>query len=156
MDATSGYRKLKRSSHGRTRADLVDHVFYFGRDLDRPVTGDWNGDGVDTIGIFQDGLWVLDDNGDGQWLPGETMAEFGQAGDIPIVGDFNGDGIDELAVYRAGTWYIDMNNNRQIDAQDAVIHYGGPNDRPVVGDWDGDGREEIGLYQDGGNRRHAS
>jgi protocatechuate 3,4-dioxygenase beta subunit len=155
-DAATGFRKLKRSSHGRTRADLVDHVFYFGHEQDKPLAGDWNGDGVDTIGIFHNGMWILDDNGDGQWLPGETMAEFGQAGDIPVVGDFNGDGIDELAVYRAGTWYIDMNNNRQIDPQDAVIHYGGPNDRPVVGDWDGDGREEIGLYQDGGNSRHAS
>jgi protocatechuate 3,4-dioxygenase beta subunit len=155
-DAAAGYRKLKLTAGGRARADLVDHVFYFGHDEDHPVVGDWNGDGVDTIGIFHDGMWVLDDNGDGQWLPGESMAEFGRPGDIPIVGDFNGDGIDELAVYRDGTWYIDTNNNRQLDAQDAVIHYGGPNDRPVVGDWDGDGRDEIGLYQDGANLRPAS
>jgi hypothetical protein len=95
-DAAAGYRKLKLTAAGRARADLVDHVFYFGHDRDKPVTGDWNGDGVDTVGIFHDGIWILDDNGDGQWMPGESMAEFGRPGDIPVVGDFNGDGIDDL------------------------------------------------------------
>jgi hypothetical protein len=28
-------------------------VFYFGQPCDQPVAGDWNGDGVDTIGIFR-------------------------------------------------------------------------------------------------------
>ena len=45
---------------------------------DAKGTGDFNGDGIATIGIFRDGLWMLDDNGDGQWLPGDTIAVFGE------------------------------------------------------------------------------
>jgi hypothetical protein len=145
-EAASGVRKLKRGSQGRLRADLVDHVFFFGNELDTPIAGDFNGDGVSTIGLFRNGMWILDDNGDGQWLPDETLAEFGQEGDVPVIGDFNGDGIDELAVYRGGVWIIDINHNRKLDAEDLRIEYGGPNDRPIVGDFNGDGRDEMGLY----------
>jgi len=65
-----------------------------------PVIGDWNGDGIDKIGLFVDGVWFLDTTGDFTF---DTQIEFGQAGDRPVAGDFDGSGIAQLAVYRAGT-----------------------------------------------------
>ena len=147
--AAVGWRKMRKTAQGKTRSDLVDHVFYFGTERDTPVAGDWNGDGVATIGIFQGGVWILDDNGDGQWLVGESMFEFGERGDKPLVGDFDGDGVDQIAVFRDGVFYIDSNNNRRLDAGDQIIQHGGVGDRPVVGDWDGDGRDEVGVYEAG-------
>jgi hypothetical protein len=144
----AGWRKLKRTARGRLRADLVDHVFFFGTGKDVPVAGDFNGDGVATLGVFHRGLWVLDDNGDGQWLPGETLCEFGQPGDIPVVGDFDGNGVDQIAVYRDGVWFIDTNGNRRLDESDEVLQLGAPGDVPIVGDWDGDGRDDPGVYHD--------
>jgi len=65
-----------------------------------PVIGDWNGDGIDKIGLFVDGVWFLDTTGDFRF---DTRIEFGQAGDRPVAGDFDGSGIAQLAVYRAST-----------------------------------------------------
>ncbi len=141
-------RTMKPGSDNRMRSDLIDHVFRYGQKTDRPISGDFNGDGIATIGVFRDGTWLLDMDGNGRWSKGDVAAEFGQEGDIPVVGDFNGDGIDDLGVYRAGTWYLDTNGDRALDARDKVLELGGPDDQPVVGDFNGDGIDEIAVYQD--------
>ena len=144
-------RALKRSAQGKIRADLIDHVFRFGRENDVSVTGDWNGDGIANIGLFRHGVWCLDADGDGAWSANDIYVEnFGQPGDLPVTGDWTGDGVTKLGVYRGGTWYLDTNNNRALDTDDKVLHLGGPHDIPVVGDWDGDGVDEIGLYRPAG------
>lgn len=148
-NATSDFRTLKRTAGGRLRADVIDHVFRFGMEGDVPVTGDWTGSGVATIGVFHDGMWYLDIDGDGKWSDADVAVKFGEAGDIPVVGDWTGDGIKKLGVYRKGTWILDVNNNRQIDANDVRIQLGTENDIPVVGDWTGDGIDKPGLYTEG-------
>jgi hypothetical protein len=140
---------MKRTAEGPTRADVIDHVFQLGDDKDHPVTGDWNGDGIQTIGVFNGGRWMLDDNGDGIWEPGETQVNFGQAGDLPVVGDWDGDGVDDLGVYRGNTFILDSNGDHMIDATDRVFAMGNAGDLPVSGDWDGDGVEEPGVYHPG-------
>ena len=147
QNAPVGYRLMKRTAQGPTRADVIDHVFQMGHERDFPVTGDWNGDGIETIGIFSGGTWTLDDNGDGRWTPGETMVDFGQPGDLPVVGDWDGDGVDDLGVFRAGTFLLDSNGNHHVDATDRVFAMGEAGDLPVSGDWDGDGLEEPGVYR---------
>jgi serine-aspartate repeat-containing protein C/D/E len=154
-DATSGGRVLKRTAQGKRRADLIDHVFHYGVPGDAPVTGDWNGDGTRQIGVFRDGEWLLDLNGDGRFSEVDTVVEFGSAGDLPVVGDFNGDGIDEIGVYRAGQWTVDSNGDRQLDAQDKVFELGGADDLPVVGDWNDDGTDDPGIYHPTTTTHHA-
>ncbi len=146
--AAIGWRTMKHGAPGKMRSDLIDHVFRYGTAGNQPIAGDFNGDGVATIGIFRDGTWFLDLDGNGRWSNGDVEAEFGTEGDVPVVGDFNGDGIDQLGVYRAGTWYLDTNGNRRLDAHDKVFELGGPHDKPAVGDFDGDGTDEIAIYQD--------
>lgn len=145
-DATSGARIMKLTSYGKQRADVVDHVFGVGEREEIPVTGDWNGNGIRSIGTFQDGTWKLDVNGDGRFDHEDETVDFGQAGDVPLVGDFNGDGIEEIAVYRSGTWMIDVDGNRELTATDKTFEMGGAADKPVVGDWDGDGVDEPAIY----------
>ena len=117
---------MKKGNAGKMRSDLIDHVFQYGTKGDIAVVGDWNGDGIYTIGIFRNGVWFLDMDGDGRWSEGDVMVEFGQEGDIPVVGDWTGDGISKLGVYRNGTFYLDTNNNHQLDAADKVIAAGPP------------------------------
>ena len=149
QDATNGARIMKLTSHGQQRADVVDHVFGVDDGEKVPVTGDWNGNGIRSIGTFEGGVWRMDVNGDGEFDHKDRSARFGRAGDLPVVGDFNGDGVEQIAVYRSGTWLIDSNGNRELDATDKTFQMGGAGDKPVVGDWDGDGIDEPGLYSDG-------
>lgn len=148
QNATDGRRLLQLNEHGPRRIDVVDHVFRFGSGKDIPVTGDWNGDGIRSIGIFRDGTWQLDLDGDGRWTSKDAIFQFGQTGDIPVVGDFDGNGIDEIGVYRAGQWIIDSDRDRELTAHDRVFEMGGANDLPVVGDWNGDGIDNPGLYRE--------
>ena len=74
----------------------------FGQAGDMPVVGDFNGDGVDEIGVFRNGKWIIDTNGNHQIDAEDKVFEFGGAGDKPVVGDWDGDGTDEPAVFRAG------------------------------------------------------
>ena len=145
-DATNGGRVMKLTSFGREQADVVDHVFGLDDEAKVPVTGDWNGNGVRSIGTFENGKWELDINGDGRFDHMDVSVRFGQAGDRPVVGDFDGDGIEEIAIYRNGTWIIDSNGNRELDITDKTFELGGINDKPVVGDWDGDGTDEPAIY----------
>lgn len=148
-EATSGVRTAKRTLAGKLRKDLIDHVFQYGSEGDIPVAGDWNGDGISNIGVFREGTWYLDTDGDGRFSASDQVVQYGRPGDIPVVGDWNGDGTSKLGVYRQGQWYLDTNGNRVLDAQDATFRLGGPGDIPVVGDWNGDGTDEVGVYHPG-------
>ena len=144
-EATLGNRLLQRTDNGEARADLIDHVFHYGVAGDRPITGDWNGDGIATIGVFRAGTWNLDLDGDGRFTSVDAAVTFGGDG-IPVVGDWNGDGTDDLGVFDDGVWTIDSNGNREYDAVDRVFEMGSSGDRPVAGDWNGDGSDEPAVY----------
>ena len=147
-DATNGSRVMKLTSFGRQQANVVDHVFGLDEEDKIPVAGDWNGNGIRSIGTFRDGLWELDVNGDGRFDDSDESIRFGRAGDVPLVGDFNGDGVEEIAVYRNGSWIIDSNGNRELEITDRTFEMGGIDDKPVVGDWDGDGIDEPAIYSE--------
>lgn len=139
-------RLMQRSIHGEPRSDVIDHVFRFGKDSDQPVAGDFNGDGISTLGIFRGGDWRIDVNGDGKFsVEDDSFFEFGQDGDIAVVGDFNGDGLDEIAVVRGRDLIVDSNGNGKLDATDRVFQIEGEVGAVVVGDFDGDGIDEAAF-----------
>ncbi|HOM18963.1 MAG TPA: VCBS repeat-containing protein, partial [Thermoguttaceae bacterium] len=146
-EATDGLRQLQRTMRGKVRSDLIDHVFLYGGGKDQPVVGDWNGDGVATIGLFRDGRWTLDTNGNGRIDSEDQTFQFGQPGDMVVVGDWNGDGVDDLAVYRDGLWILDSDGDRQLTSADRQLRT--PQGIPIAGDWNGDGRDEPAVYQPG-------
>jgi len=140
-------RLMQRSSRGEGRSDAIDHVFRFGGSGDQPVAGDFSGSGLSKIGVFRDGKWKIDMDGDGRFDSlQDAIFEFGQAGDIAIVGDFNGDGLDEVAVVRGNQVMVDSNGNGRLDATDRVFQIEGDGDGVVVGDFDGDGIDEAVFY----------
>ncbi len=147
--AATARRIMKQSAQGPVRSDLIDHVFQYGSPGDVAVSGDWNGDGVSNIGLFRQGTWYLDVDGDGRWTANDQFIEgLGSEGDLPVVGDFNGDGIDDLGIYRDGQWRLDIDGNHRLDEADRVLQFGGPHDKPVAGDFNGDGIDELAVYHD--------
>ena len=61
----------------------------------------------DRIGIYKDGSWYIDMNGDGVWNAGDQNYGFGAPLWTPVTGDWNNDGKTEIGVYRDGAWYLD-------------------------------------------------
>jgi hypothetical protein len=140
---------------------------------DIPVYGDWNGDGRTKIGIYRNGTWLLDYNGNGVYEPtADRVYVFGgQPGDYPVVGDWNGTGYSKIGIFRQGFfWILDVNGNGIIDAGDATFAFGGATgctaalpgaysvistavagacDMPVVGDWNGNGNAKVGVVRQG-------
>ena len=116
--------------------------FVYGLKGDVPVVGDWNGDNINTVGVFRpsDATWYLNPNNAASL--NNTLISFGYGlpGDIPIVGDWNGDGIDTVGVFRPSNamWYLNPNNAASPDNTLIAFGYGLPGDIPVVGDWNGD------------------
>ncbi|MCW5981794.1 MAG: choice-of-anchor D domain-containing protein [Bryobacteraceae bacterium] len=105
-----------------------------------------------TAGVFLDGVWYLDVNGNGVWEPGvDRHASFGWAGTTQVLGDWNGDGKTEIGVFHNGAWYLDYNGNGVWDGvgADRAYAFGWAGVTPVVGDWNGDGKTKIGVFKDG-------
>lgn len=109
-----------------------------------PVVGDWNGNGVDTVGWFKDGQWRLFAANSSS--ASATTFSFGQAGDKPVVGDWNGNGRDTVGFVRSGTWHLKMTNDS--GSADVTFRYGRAQDWSLVGDWNGDGKDTIGIVRD--------
>lgn len=123
---------------------IADSQFDLGNPGDRVLACDWNGDGIDTPGIFRQGTWyVTDQLGAG----GIRSFTFGGVFDTPVCGDWNGDGKDSPGVYRAGTFYL--RNSATTGPADFAFAFGDPSDQPAVGDWDGNGTDTVGVYRKG-------
>jgi hypothetical protein len=107
------------------------------------------------IGIYKDGTWYLDTNGNGVWDGASTdryVTAFGLPGWTPVIGDWTGTGTTKIGIYKEGTWYLDMNGNGVWDGASTdryVTAFGLPGWTPIVGDWNGDTKTEIGIYKEG-------
>ncbi len=99
LASLGNWRLMQHTSKAAVRADTIDHVFQFGASGDRVVVGDWSGDGIDTVGVFRHGHWVLDIDGDGRFTSRDVAFDLGRADALPVAGDFNGDGVDEVGVF---------------------------------------------------------
>ena len=136
---------------------------YFDEDGSRNDMGRYGGSDVSPvitpikIGIFKDGQWYLDYNGNGEWDGCGTTSDtdrcytFGSAGDLPVVGDWDGTGKSEIGYFRNGAWYLDYNGNGVWDGcvTDRCIYFGEAGDKPYVGDWSGTGTSKIGFFRNG-------
>ncbi len=135
--------------HQRAETEGVEY-FYYGNPADQPFTGDWNGDGVDTMGLYRVStgfLFLRNSNTQGI---ADIEIFYGDPGDVPLAGDWDGDGVDTVGVYRPSTRMVYLTNAASgAPAADVSWQYSGAiaGDLVVAGDWDGDGRDTIGLFR---------
>ena len=105
------------------------------------------------LGIFRNGLWFLDLNGNAQWdgCAADGCLPFGAPGDKPIAGDWSGTGKTRIGVFRNGIWSLDYNGSGLWDGctADRCPTFGQAGDEPVVGDWARAGHTSIGVFRNG-------
>jgi hypothetical protein len=118
------------------------------------LVGDWNGDGIETVGSYRPGTntFTLSDQPAAQVVGSPTVDHtftFGVAGDLPVAGDWDGDGRDSVGVYRPSTFTFYLRNALSSGVADVsiVISFAQAGDLPITGDWNGDGRVTPGMYR---------
>jgi hypothetical protein len=127
--------------------------FFYGNPGDFPIMGDWDGDGVETPGMYrQSDGYVYLRNSNSQGIA-HIRFFFGDPGDVPIAGDFNNDGFDTVSIYRPSnqTFYIINElgeNDGGLGPADFSYVFGNPGDKAFVGDFNGDGVETVGLHRE--------
>ncbi|QPC83866.1 peptidoglycan DD-metalloendopeptidase family protein [Phototrophicus methaneseepsis] len=123
----------------------ANQVFKYGAPSDQSIIGDWNGDGVDTVGIFRNGTFYLRNSNTTGYA--DITFAFGGSSDIAVAGDWDGDGIDTVGLYRPSTATWLFRNDNTPGAPQVAFIYGLANETPITGDWDGDGVDTIGIYR---------
>ncbi len=130
-------------------AGVADITAYFGGDTsDLPVAGDWNGDGVDTIGVYRNstGFFFLSDS---NTSPAVTYSPlFGNPGDTPFAGRWAGTMVgDGIGVYRNSNGILYQRKLLTGGFDDYFAIFGNPGDVGFAGDWDADHLDSVGIYR---------
>jgi hypothetical protein len=141
---------------GSTTNDFTSPVTYTVTSQDGLTTKDWVvnvniGLVTDNIGVYKDGYWYLDYNGDGLYTTADKSYGFGIGlSGTSVLGDWNGDGHKKIGVYKNGYWYLDYNGDGLYTTADKSYAFGvGSGGTPVVGNWNGGAQDEIGVYSNG-------
>ncbi len=135
-DMIGVYRPENRTFYLRAGTQNITTVF--GTPTDRPITGDWNGDGIWEVGVFPstNNTFYLKN---GSQI---TSFPYGLKTDIPISGDWNGDGLWEVGLFRPSTGTFFLRNGTITTS----FVFGTSTDRPIAGDWNSDGLWDVGVF----------
>jgi len=136
---SNGLLYLKNSN----TTGIADVAINYGQGGDYPITGDWNGDGVDTIGIYRNGYFYLRNSNTIGFA--DIVFPFGAPGNQPVAGDWDGDGIDTIGVYHNGVFYL--RNSNTPGPADIIFSLGVAGNVGIAGDWDGDGITTTGVFR---------
>jgi hypothetical protein len=113
----------------------ADFDFFFGNPGDKPYVGDFNGDGIDTVGLHRESTgfaYLRQSNSQGV---ADVSFFFGDPGDRIVAGDWNNDGVDTVAIYRPSTaTYYFRYSNSQGNA-DLALPFGEGSFLPVAGEF---------------------
>lgn len=130
--------------------DTPEERFPFGNIGDYPITGDWDGNGRDEVGVYR----ISDDGKKATFYlkKPDAMEEVKfniTANDTPIVGDWNNDGTDDVGIFRR----YDANHKQnsvfylRFDGKITEIEFGDNTDIPVAGKLKKDKLTKIGIYR---------
>ncbi|MEO0597028.1 MAG: hypothetical protein AAF126_13015 [Chloroflexota bacterium] len=146
-DAQTGLWQF-RETNANGIADVVFNWSIEGANW-QAIVGDWDGDGVDGIGLYHEGIWLLRNS----TTIGEAAIQvnFGlrEAGWQPIVGDWNGDGIDDFGLYKDGQFMLSYGPDSAGVNMMFTFNPLGQGGTPIAGDWDGRDGDTVGLYNAG-------
>jgi hypothetical protein len=108
----------------------------YGNVGDTPIMGDWDGDGIDTLGVYRNGVFYLRNSNTTGYA--DVTFAYGNPGDYPLAGrwvDGDSSAPDTVGVYRESTFYL-RNSNTSGYADNAFVYGDSDYDRyPVMARW---------------------
>ena len=101
----------------------ADFDYLFGNPGDKPFTGDFDGDLVDTIGLHRESTGLVYFRNTHTEGVADSSFIYGDPGDQLLAGDWNGDSIDTVAVYRpsVGMLFVKLANTQGVADHEYVI-----------------------------------
>jgi hypothetical protein len=152
--AGGGFAYLTNTLPEDGAVEVAEFDFFFGNPGDEVFSGDWDGDGIDTLGINRGGhIFLSDSNGSfGDPVPTDYDFWFGVLGDRAFGGDPDGDGKDSVLLYRAADGYVYYTNETPtvpgaVATTADFFYFGISSDSFVGGDWDGDMVDTAGIFR---------
>ena len=91
---------INEIGHSGGGVSAAESSFSFGMPGDTPFVGDFDGDGIDTMGLYRAStgfVYFRDSLTEGE---ADYSVFLGEPGDVILAGDWDGDGDDTVAVYR--------------------------------------------------------
>ena len=142
FDPATGQWQLTNGFKGQNlnnNTPPVNFTFTLGQNGDLPVAGDWDGNGIDGVGVFSAGTSTFRLSNGFQGTIDIKPFIFGNLGSRPIAGDWDGDGFDSVGVFNQNTATMALNNVNATGngVGDIVFDFGQTGDFPLAGDWDG-------------------
>ncbi len=121
-----------------------------------PLSGDWNGNGVSTVGLFDPStsiFYLLNRNSTSS--SADYVFQFGppQSNWLPITGDWNDDGRDTIGLYSPVEGKFYLRNSNTGGTADISFRFGPTNAShylPVSGNWDNQGGDTVGVFNNKG------
>ena len=114
----------------------ADFSFLFGNPGDKPVVGDWDGDGIDEVGLYREstGLFYWRNTLDAGIASGEIL--FGDPGDRFVAGDWGViNGVNTPAVFRPSATTFFFRHTLTQGIADSEFVFGQSGWLPVAGEF---------------------
>lgn len=129
---------------------MSDLVFEWGASADRPLVGDFDGDGKTDVTVYRPstGEWFIRYSSRGFSSSAFGYFQWGAADDVTVQADYDGDGATDVGVYRPSTGYWYLRYSSEAFVAGSTSHpwtflLGGPGLAPHARDVDGDGRTDM-------------
>jgi hypothetical protein len=115
---------INRLGSGDAGIGAADFSFLFGNPGDKPFVGDFDGNGIDEVGLHRESTGRVYFRFGLSTGSADRDFIFGDPGDFLVAGDWDGDGVDTPAIFRPsdGNWYLRLSNTQGI--ADHVIPFG--------------------------------
>ncbi|HSG79760.1 MAG TPA: hypothetical protein VLD62_09290 [Acidimicrobiia bacterium] len=99
----------------------AEYDYPFGEPGDLPFVGDFDGDGIDTVGLYRPSAGYVFFANRARSTTADTAFTFGDPGDEIVAGDWDGDGIDTVGLYRPSDGNIYLRLENQAGAADITM-----------------------------------
>ncbi|MHB8629528.1 MAG: hypothetical protein ACYDBJ_23735 [Aggregatilineales bacterium] len=116
---------------------FADYTMVLGIPGDVGLAGDWNGDGLDSPGVYRpsnQNFYLNDQVCNCSEFATYTF-QYGNPGDYPVTGDWIGQGHDGVGLFRQSNGFTYLRNELTTGFADITFVFGIAGDIPVAGHW---------------------